>query len=89
MAQLAGNSGVPDAASRFAAAQLGKKPTLVLDKTSLDFGKAVYSKGAMSQSEFKKINACSLVKIRIKNLVKIKSWSQCFRSILESRGSRM
>ena len=55
MAQLAGNSGVPDAASRFAAAQQGKKPTLVLDKTSLDFGKAVYTKGAMSQSDFKKI----------------------------------
>lgn len=55
MAQLAGNSGVPDAASRFAAAQPGKKPTLLLDKTSLDFGKAVYTKGAMSQSEFKKL----------------------------------
>ena len=26
-----------------------------LDKTSLDFGKAVYTKGAMSQSDFKKI----------------------------------
>ena len=55
MAQLIGQSGVPDAASRFAAAQSGKKPTLVLDKTSLDFGKAVYTKGAMPQSEFKKI----------------------------------
>ena len=55
MAQLTGNSGVPDAASRFAAAQPGKKPTLILDKTSLDFGKAVYTKEAMSQSEFKKI----------------------------------
>ena len=49
MAQLAGNSGIPEAASRFAAAQPGKKPTLVLDKNFLDFGKAVHTKGAMSQ----------------------------------------
>ena len=55
MAQLIGNLGVPDAASRFKAAQPGKKPTLILDKTSLNFGKAVYTKGAMSQSEFKKL----------------------------------
>ena len=55
IAKLTGNSGVPDPASRFAAAQMGKKPTLILDKTSLDFGKAVYTKGAMAQSEFKKI----------------------------------
>ena len=55
MAQLTGNSGVPDPASRFAAAQPGKKPTLILDKTSLDFGKAVYTKGAMAKSDFKKI----------------------------------
>ena len=46
---------VPDPASRFGAAKHEPPPTLVLSKTSMDFGKAVYSRGPMSQNHYKKV----------------------------------
>ena len=46
---------VPDPASRFGAAKHEPPPTLVLSKTSMDFGKAVYSRGPMSQNNYKKV----------------------------------
>ena len=46
---------VPDPASRFGKVKHEPPPSLVLSKTSMDFGKAVYSRGPMSQTNYKKV----------------------------------
>ena len=57
MEQLKGSKDVaiPDPATRFGATKPTTKPTLVLDKSAMAFGKAVYTRGPMSLVQYKQV----------------------------------